>query len=52
LIPAFRKRELQKRIKKEDPKFLNIGKFIRLLEIRDENITEDVFYKTVVNKLK
>lgn len=38
--------------KTEHPKIVNIINFIRLLEPRDEKITKDVLYQTVVEQLK
>lgn len=37
---------------KEQPKIINIVNFIRLLEPRDPNITEDVLYQTVVKQVE
>lgn len=36
----------------EHPKIVNIINFIRLLEPRDVNVTQDVLYQTVVNQVK
>tara|TARA_R110002051_G_scaffold3799_9_gene20314 strand:+ start:16088 stop:17782 length:1695 start_codon:yes stop_codon:yes gene_type:complete len=36
----------------DKPKIINIVNFIRLLEPRDPNITEDVLYQTVVSQIK
>ncbi|HKI88978.1 MAG TPA: hypothetical protein VKA38_08130 [Draconibacterium sp.] len=36
----------------DHPKIVNIINFIRLLEPRNESITEDVLYETVVNQVK
>src|SRR5688572_24168184 len=38
--------------KKGNARIVNIVNFIRLLEPRDERITEDVLYQTVVNQVK
>ena len=37
---------------KPKPKIINIVNFIRLLEPRDEKITRDVLYQTVVKQLE
>ncbi|MES2419277.1 MAG: hypothetical protein V4541_13900 [Bacteroidota bacterium] len=37
---------------KSSPKIVNIVNFIRLLEPRDEQITQDVLYQTVVNQVE
>ena len=38
--------------KSNHPKIVNIVNFIRLLEPRDANITEDVLYQTVVKQVE
>ncbi|WP_111307258.1 DUF3863 domain-containing protein [Confluentibacter sediminis] len=43
---------IQQREVNSKPKIVNIVNFIRLLEPRDANITEDVLYQTVVNQVK
>jgi len=35
----------------QNPRIVNIVNFIRLLEPRDPNITEDVLYQTVVDQI-
>ena len=47
-----KKETSEKDKRKEEPKIVNIVNFIRLLEPREENITEDVLYKTVVNQVE
>lgn len=39
-------------VKKEEPKIVNIINFIRLLEPRDAEITEDVLFQTVVKQVE
>ncbi|HSH19215.1 MAG TPA: hypothetical protein VLA03_02105 [Draconibacterium sp.] len=39
-------------VKKEKPKIVNIINFIRLLEPRDDEITEDVLFQTVVKQVE
>ena len=55
VISSFRSTDtLQKNVQKNNPrpKIVNIINFIRLLEPRDSNITEDVLYQTVVKQVE
>jgi len=47
-----KKETSEKDTNKEEPNIVNIVNFIRLLEPRDESITEDVLYNTVVKQVE
>ncbi len=50
--PEKTKNVNQEKENDDKPKIINIINFIRLLEPRDINITEEVLYETVVNQVK
>jgi hypothetical protein len=55
VLPAFRSKALDHPTlppEKEGPRIVNIVNFIRLLEPRDPQITQDVLYQTVVKQVE
>lgn len=52
VVPIFAQSTKSSKSSEDHPKIVNIINFIRLLEPRDERITEDVLYETVVMQIE